>query len=335
MYASKKTLEDGSYSLDTRATHGNIRNGDTDLNTAWNNRTITMMARSRMVEIEMLEPPTRKVDASEEEINKLFENFRKRLRVRSLDLTNAGWSKFERVRKRQMDAEELSISGVKSLGLHQCMNSVFQKTFTIEDFPIGVVATQAVRSQYACAGCPVCRKTLGYKPETYEPVGIPATSMLRTETKAIHHHLFLFRPDLEDLPEYLLRLIKHAQSFGYSHYIIDSSWGKGEHEVFDAIWKPRQQNVIWDRPDIFVEIRDLKSTFGFIQNYGRPTFVLPSSDDSGTVANLLSEPEDFGRSSLVVASDDLYLPELQRKTKEFDHLRVESSADLEKIRDIS
>ena len=334
MYASREDLDGGAYSLDTRTTHGTIMNGDSDLNTAWNNRTITMMARARMLEIEMLEPPKRGEDSTEFEISKLFEDFRKRVSVRSFDLTDSGWSRFESVRKRQIEAEQLSVSRVKSLGLNQCMNTVFQTTFTIEQLPTGVISSQPVRSQYACAGCPSCRK-LKHTPKTYTPVGIPAAFMLRTETGPIHHHLFLFNESLEELPEYILRLMKHAQSFGYSHYIIDSSWGDEPNDLTKAIWKPRQQNVVWDRSDVFVEIQDLKSTFGFIQNYGRPTFVLPSVDDSGTVATLLSNPEYFGRSSMVIASDNLFLPELQRKTKEFDHMRVESSNDLEKIEDLS
>ena len=334
MYASKRNLKGNTYSLDTRATHGNIKNGDTDLNTAWNNRTITMMARARMLEIEMLEPPTSEPNATEAEVNKLFEDFRKRVSIRSVDLTDSGWSKFESVRKRQMNADQSSVSGIKSLGLQQCMNEVFQKTFTIDEFPTGVISSQPVRSQYACAGCPICRKQ-GNGPKTYTPIGIPATSMLRTETNSIHHNLFLYKPDLEDLPDYILRLIKHAQSFGYSHFIIDSSWSRGNNRITDEIFRHSQQNMVWARPDIFVEVKNLEETFGVIENYGRPTMILPSIDDSGTVATLLSNPEDFARSFVVVASDILFLPNLQRKIKEFDYLRVESHADLDKIKDLS
>jgi hypothetical protein len=334
MHASRKELEGGAYSLDTRATHGTIRKGDTDLNTAWNNRTITMMARARMLEIQMLEPPKRTEDATESETKKLYENFRKCVSVQSCNLTDSGWTKFESVRKRQMDAEQLSVSGVKSLGLRDCMNTVFQKTFTIETFPSGVIATQPVRSQHACAGCPTCRK-LNQKPKPYTPVGIPAVSMLRTETRSRSHQLFLFKPDLEDLSSYLLRVMARAQSFGYTHYIIDSSWGQAPFDITDEILKPQKQNTVWTRPDIFLEIQDLKSTFGGIQNYGRPTFVLPSSEDKGTIESLLANPADFGRSFLVVASDNLFLPSLNRLTKEFSHLRVELPDHLERIEDRS
>jgi len=332
MYASKKDLDTGIYLLDTRATHGDIKNGDSDLNTAWNNRTITMMARARMLEIEMVEPPKGDVDATEAQTKKMFDDFRKQVSIRGLDQTPSGWSKFEAVRKRQMEADQLSVSGVKSLGLRQCVNSVFQKTFTIEEFPVGVTATQPVVSQYACAGCPFCRKQ-NNKPKTYTPIGIPATSLLRTETSFSHHQLFLFKPDLESLSDYILRLISRVQLFGFTHLIIDSSWGNGDNNVIDEIFKPRHQNAVWSRPDVFVEIQDLKSTFAFIQNYGRPTLILPSNDDSGTIASLLSDPDDFGRSSILVASDDLFLPEIRRKTKEFPHLRVELPTDLEKIED--
>lgn len=334
MDAGKKALGGGVFSLDTRATHANVEKGDTDLNTAWNNRTITMMARARMLEIEMIEPPKRDVDATEAQIKKMFDDFRKQVSVRSLDQTPSGWSKFEAVRKRQMEADQLSVSGVKSLGLRQCMNSVFQKTFTIEKFPFGVTATQRVVSQYACAGCPFCRKQ-NNKPKTYTPIGIPATSLLRTETSFSHHQLFLFKPDLESLADYILRLISRAQLFGFTHLIIDSSWGNGDNNVIEEIFKPRHQNTVWTRPDVFVEIQDLKSTFAFIQNYGRPTLILPSIDDSETVSTLLSKPEEFGRSFLVVSSDILFLPKLQRKTKEFDHFRVDRVSDLERIKGLS
>lgn len=334
MYASRKDLDGGIYSLDTRATHANVEKGDTDLNTAWNNRTITMMARARMLEIEMVEPPKRDINATESQMKKMFDDFRKQVSVRSLDQTSSGWSKFEAVRKRQMVADQLSVSGVKSLGLRQCMNSVFQKTFTIEEFPIGVTATQQVVSQYACAGCPFCRKQSN-KPKTYTPIGIPATSLLRTETSFIHHQLFLFRPDLEDLPDYILRLISRAQSFGYTHFIFDSSWGEGDNKITHELFKARQQNAVWNRPDVFVEIQNLKTMFGAIENYGRPTLILPSIDDSGTVATLLSNPPEFGRSFLVVASETLFLPELLRKTKEFDHLRVDRESHIEMIKDLA
>jgi hypothetical protein len=214
------------------------------------------------------------------------------------------------------------------------MNSVFQKTFTIEEFPIGVTATQPVVSQYACAGCPFCRKQSN-KPKTYTPIGIPATSLLRTEASFIHHQLFLFRPDLQDLPDYILRLISRAQSFGYTHFIFDSSWGEGDNKITHELFKPRQQNAVWSRPDIFLELQDLKTAFGVVENYGRPTLILPCLDDSGTVSTLLSKPEDFGRSFLIVVNDDLFLPELQRKTKEFDHLRVDRLANLEMIKDLT
>jgi ATP-dependent DNA helicase RecQ len=334
MYAAKKVLKDGAYSLDTRATHGTIKNGDTDLNTAWNNRTITMMARARMIEIEMLEPPKRDADASDTEVKKLFEDFRKCVSVRSLDLTSLGWSNFEAVRTRQIAAEKLSVSGVRSLGSDTCMNSVFQKTFTIENIPTGVVAAQSVKSQFACAGCPVCRN-MKLTPRTFTPIGIPATLMLRTESTFTQQQIFLFNTDLEDFTEYILRLIKRAQSFGYTHYIIDTFWNETTHNITDEIFKPQKQNSLWTTPDVFVDIQDLRSSFGAIENYGRPTLILPSPDDSGTVETLLSTPAEFGRSSMVVTSDSLYLPELQRKTKEFEHLRVESSADLEKIMDLS
>lgn len=334
MYASRKDLDAGIYSLDIRATHGGIKNGDSDLNTAWNNRTITMMARARMLEIEMLEPPKIEEGATNEEISKLFDDFRKRVGVRSLDLTPSGWTKFESIRKRQMDADKLSVSGVKSLGNHQCMNSVFQKTFTIENFPLGVMATQSVRSQYACAGCPICREQNKIR-RTYTPVGIPATLMLRTETAPYDRRVFLYDKKLDDLSAYILRLISRSQSFGYSQFIIDSSWNDGVNEITSEVFKPRQENTVWTRPDIFVEVQDLKTTFDAIVIYGRPTLVLPSHNDSGTIAALLSNHKNLESSSIVVANDNLFLPELQRKTKEFDHLRVESDSDLEKIKGLS
>ena len=334
MYAGKEDTDNGVYSLDTRATHGDIKNGDSDLNTAWNNRTITMMARARMLEIEMAEPPKIEAEATETEIKNMFEDFRKHVSVRSLDLTPGGWSEFERVRKRQMEADQSSVSGVKSLGEDQCINTVFQNTFTIEEFPFGVLATQPVRSQLACAGCPICRKQ-GSDPKSYTPLGIEPTIMLRTETGPTIQQLFLFSPNLDDLNDYLLRLISHAQSFGYTHFILDSSWAVGTHNIADEIFAARQYNTVWTRPDIFVEIRNLKTKFGAIEDYGRPTVILPSLDDTGTVSTLMSNPLEFGRSFILLASDNLYLPEIQRKTKEFQHLRVELPTDLEKIEDHS
>ena len=328
MKANPKDPVDQSFSVDTRAIHQDkIKDGDTVKNTGWNNKTLTMMARAGMIQIEMLEPPKRSDDLSEEQYSVQLKDFIKKVRVRSVDLTKSGWKKFDIVRSRQTAADDLSISRVKELGQQTCMNTIFEEAFSIESFPDGVVATQPIKSQYACAGCPVCRKRK-FTSRTYTPIGIPPARMLRTDSSLHRSLLVLYKSDQNDLSDYLQRLLRQAAFADYSHLIIDPHWKELLPEFWSAVWNSKQ---FWLRPDIFVDSVDLATELGFARNYSRPTVLLPSPDDEGTISSLISNPEQIERSFILVTRNDLMLNNPRRLTKEIQHFRLEIADDIDKI----
>jgi superfamily II DNA helicase RecQ len=328
MRANPKDKVDQSFSVDTRAIHQNkIKNGDTEKNIGWNNKTLTMMARAGMIKIEMLEPPKRSDDLSEEQYSVQLNDFIKSVRVRSIDLTKSGWKKFDTVRNRQTVADDLSINRVKELGKQTCMNTIFEEAFSIESFPDGVVATQSIKSQYACAGCPVCRKRK-FTSQTYTPMGIQPARMLRTESSHQQSLLVLYKSDQNDLSDYLQRLLRQAAFAHYTHIIVDPHWKELLPEFWSAIWNSKQ---LWPQPDIFVDSVDLATKLGFVRNYSRPTVLLPSPDDTETISSLMSNPEQIDRSFILVTRNDLLLNNPRRLTKEIRHLRLENADDLDRI----
>jgi superfamily II DNA helicase RecQ len=328
MRANPKDKVDKSFSVDTRAIHQNkIKNGDTEKNIGWNNKTLTMMARAGMIKIEMLEPPKRSDDLSEEQYSVQLNDFIKNVRVRSIDLTKSGWRKFDTVRSRQTLADDLSISRVKELGKRTCMNTIFEEAFSIESFPDGVVATQPIKSQYACAGCPVCRKSK-FTSRTYTPIGIPPARMLRTENSQQQSLLVLYKSDQKDLSDYLQRLLRQATFADYSHLIIDPQWKELLPEFWSAVWNSKQ---LWPRPDVFVDSIDLATELGFARNYSRPTVLLPSPDDAETISSLMSNPEQIERSFILVTRNDVLLNNPRRLTKEIQHFRLENADDIDRI----
>ena len=328
MKASPKDPVGQSFSVDTRAIHQDkIKNGDTEKNTGWNNKTLTMMARAGMIQIEMLEPPKRSDDLSEEDYSVQLKDFIKKVRVRSVDTTKSGWKKFDIVRNRQTVADDLSISRVKELGKQTCMNTIFEEAFSIESFPDGVVATQSIKSQYACAGCPVCRKRK-FDPQTYTPRGIPPARMLRTESSHQQSHLVLYKSGQNDLSGYLQRLLRQAAFANYTHIIVDPHWKELLPEFWSAIWNSKQ---LWPQPDVFVDSLDLATKLGFTRNYSRPTVLLPSPDDVETISSLLSNPEQIERSFILVTRNDLMLNNPRQLTKEVQHFRLENADDIDKI----
>jgi superfamily II DNA/RNA helicase len=330
LYASKKSQETGAYILDTRSTHGGIVKGDTEYNVSWNNRLVTMMARARMLEIGMLEPP--KIDAGMDEIQiaKLNLDFRKQISVRILDLTETGWERFEEVREQQINSDRNSIKKVESFGVDECMNRVFEEAFSIETFPSGIIFAQPSKSQYACAGCPNCRIN-NLPPQTYSPEGILPSRLLRIEYVPRGHQLVLFKPDQVDLDLYLKRLFVHVQSFEYTHFIIDSRWRITQPELIQSIW----DRDFWTRSDVFIDEIDLENNLGFVQDYGRPTLVLPHLDDSKNIEYLISYPDRFDRTFIVVAKNNLLLADSMRSTREFPHLRLDELKDLDRIGEIN
>jgi ATP-dependent DNA helicase RecQ len=329
MYNDRSGQHEGSFSVDTRSAHREeIRNGDTELNTSWNNRTLTLMARARMIELQMLTPPPRNDNETDEDHARRMSDFTKQVRLRARDITDEAWRKFDDVRERQVEAEKKSIELVRELGKSMCMNEVFRDAFSLPSFPEGVLGHPPIHSQLACAGCPYCRsKKEG--PFTYTPLGIPPASLLRSNTNGTRSTMVLYRNGETDFTNLALRLLRNAVLAGYTHIIIDRSWRELEPQLGNALW---EYPGAWTRPDVFVDETNLADQVGFLNNYGRPTVVLCGPHDSITPSGFVDSPGSFGRSVLFLCPEETLLSNPRREAKNLPHLRLDNRDHMDTIR---
>jgi hypothetical protein len=101
--------------------------------------------------------------------------------------------------------------------------------------------------------------------------------------------------------------------------------------LIQSIW----DRDFWTRSDVFIDEIDLENNLGFVQDYGRPTLVLPHLDDSKNIEYLISYPDRFDRTFIVVAKNNLLLADSMRSTREFPHLRLDELKDLDRIGEIN
>ena len=331
MYNFRKNQIEQSFTVDTRSVHSSrIRNGDTELNTAWNNRTLTLMAQARMIDLQMLDAPVPESDETPEHYSKRLKEFVKQSRLRVRDISDKSWEKFDAVRERLVTAEVQSVERVKDLGKTECMNKIFAEAFSIPDFPDGVLGYPPIESQYACAGCPTCRhKNQG--PRTYTPIGISEPQLLATCARSSDLKIRLYNPDSPLLSDYIVRFLRHSVLANYTHIIVDETWQQLLPEFWTQLWdEPRK----WNRPDVFIDVADLNDGIGFFRNYQRPTVLFPSPISALKAAQLIDYPAHLGRPSLLLLPTGLILENPRRRIQDLEHRLVEQSEGVDHIQEI-
>jgi len=163
MFARKTSLPDGRfqvpvnvlppYNLDLDPT--STRNQD------WNIRTLTLMSRAGLLEIDAEQPPQRTIFDSEEAYKKAFERHRSLRTVRILNdahLSPETWHQFvEPARTQRQQWAERSLKLMReALRPQRCISEIFSEAYSIpaRESP----HRNRVHVERSCGGCPVCRK---------------------------------------------------------------------------------------------------------------------------------------------------------------------------------
>ncbi|MCW6036021.1 DEAD/DEAH box helicase [Spirulina subsalsa FACHB-351] len=143
-----------------------LREKDIDMNSeqnrAWNIRTLTLMSRSGLIEIDGEQPPKFNSLISEAELQQIWEKYRNSrvIRIRNqCHLDRQTWeSKVEPVRKKGLDWAYQNLKLMKeALRPKYCLSEIFAQTYSIHPRLSSQSRTKVTVSK-ACGGCPHCRK---------------------------------------------------------------------------------------------------------------------------------------------------------------------------------
>ncbi|RUT08306.1 hypothetical protein DSM106972_014740 [Dulcicalothrix desertica PCC 7102] len=166
MFDRKKSIGDGRYRVPVN-TPPSLRPEDIDMdskqNTAWNIRTLTLMSRAKLIEIDFEEPPLKKDFEFESEAayEKAWEHYRNQrvIRIRNeLHLDKSTWeSEVEPIRKQRQSNSYKNIElMIEALNAKRCISEIFQEAYTIFLRNVGE-AKNRVKVFRSCGGCHVCR----------------------------------------------------------------------------------------------------------------------------------------------------------------------------------
>jgi len=165
MFLRKESLPDGRCRVPVNIPPS-LRPGDIDMNSqqnqAWNIRTLTLMSRSGLIDIDAEEPPRRRNFKSEAAYNEAWELHRESRFIRIRDeshLNRQTWEhKVEPIRQQRQNWSYKNLQLMREvLRPKRCISEIFAEAYTI---PARVVPEprKLVRVSSACGGCPVCRK---------------------------------------------------------------------------------------------------------------------------------------------------------------------------------
>jgi hypothetical protein len=307
-------------------------------NRAWNQRSLTLMSRASMIEIVTGSEWVRRDKADSSDIEDSFET----VTVKVLDVTESAWLRLENVRKAQHDDDAESLRHLKSLSKKKCVNRVFARAFSIEHPPKGVLNRSRIESDYACAGCPECRRT-GVRVLAEPFPGLIEPSLFFSRDASLITlpvlQLVLFELESQDLEDYVERFLEVVIGRGVTHVVIDRSWKINDPlNLVKTLFSKRH---VLMRPDVFVdEIDSLNGGFIDVLEYGRPLLYLPPLADSPESREgkflgefLQTEMNKFPTPYIVLAKGGVHLEGQTRRglIDTWNHLRIESDVDIEKV----
>ncbi|HYX18640.1 MAG TPA: protein DpdF [Nostoc sp.] len=163
MFAKKEPLKDGKYSVPINNPPSLLeRDIDmrSDQNRAWNIRTLTLMNRANLIEIDSEEPPQKKNSESESE--QAWEDYRNSRSIRihnECHLEKFIWeSEVEPVRQERQNWSYKNLQLMKeALKAKRCISEILAEAYSIPSRHTPETRNPVIVSR-ACGGCPVCRK---------------------------------------------------------------------------------------------------------------------------------------------------------------------------------
>ncbi len=306
-------------------------------NRAWNQRVLTLMSRADMIEIVTGSEWVRRDKSDSGDAEESFET----VTVKVLNVTDSAWERLESVRETQHTDDAESLRHLESLSKKTCVNRVFARAFSIEHPPKGVLTQSRIESEYACAGCPECRRTGVMVPKAPIPGYINPCLLLRDpigSTSATGSQWVLFNLHSSDLEDYCERFLETVISRGICHVVIDRSWKVNDPlGVHDLLFK---RQLLSMRPDVFVdEIDSLNGGLLEVLNYEQPLLYLPPvvrddiSEEATFISSFLQTDREFPVPYIVLTTQGVDLNgDLRRGLiSTWPHLRLENDDDLEKV----
>ncbi|MCC3501840.1 MULTISPECIES: protein DpdF [unclassified Microcoleus] len=135
---------------------------NSEQNQAWNIRTLTLMSRASLIEMDADRPPLIKNFESKNAYQKAWELHRESRFIRILDeshLKKQTWEqKVEPIRQQSQNRSYKNLELMReALRPERCISEILAEAYTIGDRTIPEPRKQVIVSR-ACGGCPVCRK---------------------------------------------------------------------------------------------------------------------------------------------------------------------------------
>jgi ATP-dependent DNA helicase RecQ len=238
MFDRKQRIDDFRYRVPVN-TPPSLRPEDIDMdseqNTAWNIRTLTLMSRANLIEIDFEEPPLKKdfECQSETAYEKAWKDYRNHRIIRihnELHLEKSAWdSEVEPIRKQRQSSSYKNIKLMEeALNAKRCMSEIFEEAYAISESFIGE-AKNKVQVFRACGGCRVCRRN-GNQPFSEimpEPVFIweKPNTLLGEELERLlwnDNIMLIFYDSLEEksTKSQMIRVIKWFVEQGIKNIII-------------------------------------------------------------------------------------------------------------------
>lgn len=168
MFLKKTILAEGRFRVPVNIPPS-FQLADIDMNSeqnqAWNIRTLTLMSRAGLIEIDSDRPPLIQNFESKDAYQKAWKLHRKSRFIRILDeshLKAETWeSKVEPIRQHRQNWSYKNLELMReALRPKRCISEILAEAYTIRDRVIPE-PRKMVRISPACGGCPVCRKKGG------------------------------------------------------------------------------------------------------------------------------------------------------------------------------
>jgi RecQ family ATP-dependent DNA helicase len=167
MFTKKEALKDDRYRVPIDNPPSLLEKDidmQSDQNRAWNIRTLTLMNRANIIEIDSEEPPQKKNSESEskEAYQAAWDLYRNSRIIRicnQLHSENFTWaSEVEPVRHKRQSWSYKNLELMKeALKAQRCISEIFAQAYSIPSRHTSEIRSP-VRAYRACGGCPVCRK---------------------------------------------------------------------------------------------------------------------------------------------------------------------------------